>query len=204
MVTKLTGFAVIMIIVMLLFIIPFLNDRPQGTWDQQLGKRERKLEKIDNSNDKEKEKAIITVNSPELIDVVVNKERKLPEGYIPSDLVIPNVKFSFVGREEKSYMRKDAAVALEKLFYFAKQEGIQLFAVSGYRSEKRQKMIYENNLKEKGQQHTDKYSAKSGHSEHQTGLVMDVSAKSVNNTLETTFADTKEGKWLEENAHRAG
>ena len=33
---------------------------------------------------------------------------------------------------------------------------------------------------------------------------MDVSANSVNNTLETQFANTIEGKWLKNNAHRAG
>ncbi|PEK12086.1 peptidase M15 [Bacillus toyonensis] len=43
---------------------------------------------------------------------------------------------------------------------------------------------------------------KTGHSEHQTGLTMDV--KSINNELELSFAKTKEGKWLKENVHRAG
>lgn len=33
---------------------------------------------------------------------------------------------------------------------------------------------------------------------------MDVSSKSANNELELSFAKTKEGKWLKENAHRAG
>ena len=66
------------------------------------------------------------------------------------------------------------------------------------------KKLYANNVKRKGQEHTDRFSAKPGHSEHQTGLTMDVSSKSANNELELTFANTKEGKWLKENAHRAG
>lgn len=33
---------------------------------------------------------------------------------------------------------------------------------------------------------------------------MNVSSKSTNNELELSFAKTKEGKWLKENAHRAG
>ena len=53
-------------------------------------------------------------------------------------------------------------------------------------------------MKRKGQEHTDRFSAKPGHSEHQTGLTMDVSSKSANNELELTFANTKEGKWLKE------
>ncbi|PFS62799.1 D-alanyl-D-alanine carboxypeptidase [Bacillus cereus] len=135
---------------------------------------------------------------------VVNKEYGLPEDYKPEDLVVPNVPFSFSGTLEKSYLRKEAAEALEKLFDIAKKEGIQLNAVSGFRSYDYQKNLYANNVKRKGQEHTDRFSAKPGHSEHQTGLTMDVSSKSANNELELTFANTKEGKWLKENAYRAG
>ncbi|MCC2329305.1 M15 family metallopeptidase [Bacillus wiedmannii] len=138
------------------------------------------------------------------IQAVVNKEYGLPEDYKPEDLVVPNVPFSFSGTLEKSYLRKEAAEALERLFDLAKKEGIQLNAVSGFRSYDYQKNLYANNVKRKGQEHTDRFSAKPGHSEHQTGLTMDVSSKSANNELELTFANTKEGKWLKENAHRAG
>lgn len=138
------------------------------------------------------------------VQAVVNKEYGLPEDYKPEDLVVPNVPFSFSGTLEKSYLRKEAAEALEKLFDLAKKEGIQLNAVSGFRSYDYQKNLYANNVKRKGQEHTDRFSAKPGHSEHQTGLTMDVSSKSANNELELTFANTKEGKWLKENAYRAG
>lgn len=138
------------------------------------------------------------------VQAVVNKEYGLPEDYKPEDLVVPNVPFSFSGTLEKSYLRKEAAEALERLFNLAKKEGIQLNAVSGFRSYDYQKKLYANNVKRKGQEHTDRFSAKPGHSEHQTGLTMDVSSKSANNELELTFANTKEGKWLKENAHRAG
>ncbi|MFE9080969.1 M15 family metallopeptidase [Bacillus mobilis] len=138
------------------------------------------------------------------VQAVVNKEYGLPEDYKPEDLVVPNVPFSFSGTLEKSYLRKEAAEALERLFDLAKKEGIELNAVSGFRSYDYQKNLYANNVKRKGQEHTDRFSAKPGHSEHQTGLTMDVSSKSANNELELTFANTKEGKWLKENAYRAG
>ncbi len=128
----------------------------------------------------------------------------MPEDYKPEDLVVPNVPVSFSGTLEKSYLRKEAAEVLERLFDLANKEGIQLNAVSGFRSYDYQKKLYANNVKRKGQEHTDRFSAKPGHSEHQTGLTMDVSSKSANNELELTFANTKEGKWLKENAHRAG
>lgn len=146
----------------------------------------------------------ITIVSPNTMDVVVNKNRKLPSNYKPDDLVVPNVKFAFDGIQEKSHLRKEAAIALEKLFALAKQDGIVLYAISGFRSEQYQQTVYKRNVKTQGQVQADKVSAKPGHSEHQTGLTMDVSANSVNNTLETQFANTIEGKWLKNNAHRAG
>ncbi|MCU5404248.1 M15 family metallopeptidase [Bacillus cereus] len=145
-----------------------------------------------------------SITIPDAIDVVVNKHRKLPSGYKPNDLIVPNVKFAFDGMQEKSHMRKEAAIALEKLFSLAKQDGIQLYAISGFRSEQYQKSVYKRNVETQGQVQADTVSAKPGHSEHQTGLAMDVSAKSVNHTLETTFSNTIEGKWLKDNAHRAG
>lgn len=48
---------------------------------------------------------------PESITVLVNREYLLPEEYIPEDLVVPDVPFSFYGTYEKSYMRKAAASA---------------------------------------------------------------------------------------------
>ncbi|CAM4315034.1 D-alanyl-D-alanine carboxypeptidase [Bacillus manliponensis] len=143
-------------------------------------------------------------NNPESIQFVVNKHNKLPDGYKPNDLVVPNVSFAFTGVVEKSHLRKEAAAALEKLFTLAKQEGIKLNAVSGFRSYEYQKSVYANSVRRNGQEHANRFSAKPGHSEHQTGLVMDVSANSANNELEIDFAETKEGQWLKENAHRAG
>ncbi|MEQ3594236.1 MULTISPECIES: M15 family metallopeptidase [Bacillus] len=175
--------------------------------NQSVGKEPKKTnyETHENSINREKNGTSNNIASSfASIQAVVNKEYGLPEDYKPEDLVIPNVPFSFSGTLEKSYLRKEAAEALERLFDLAKKEGIQLNAVSGFRSYDYQKNLYANNVKRKGQEHTDRFSAKPGHSEHQTGLTMDVSSKSANNELELTFANTKEGKWLKENAHRAG
>ncbi|MCM3735496.1 M15 family metallopeptidase [Bacillus cytotoxicus] len=142
--------------------------------------------------------------NPNDIHIIVNKNSKLPDGYKPNDLVVPDVTFAFSGICEKSYMRKEAARALENLFALAKKDGITLQAVSGFRSLEYQKSVYQNNVKKQGKEQADRVSARPGHSEHQTGLTMDVSASSVNNTLEQSFGNTKEGKWLAKNAHRAG
>lgn len=136
--------------------------------------------------------------------VIVNKQYALPADYVPQDLVVPDVLFNFNFYDEKKLLRQVAATALEDLFNAAKEEGFTLYAISGYRSYDRQKEIYDSNIATKGEEYTNRYSAKPGHSEHQTGLSMDVSTISVDNRLEPVFAYTPEGKWLAKNAHRFG
>lgn len=144
------------------------------------------------------------VTNSEAMTVIVNKQRSLPEGYEPDDLVEPNVPFSFDGPHEKRHMRKEAAEALQKLFAGAKADDIELRAVSGYRSYQRQVSIYNNNVKTKGKEYTDRVSSVPGHSEHQTGLAIDVSSPSVGNAIEEVFGTSKEGQWLAEHAAEYG
>lgn len=147
---------------------------------------------------------VILDTDPNSITVLVNKELSLPSDYVPADLVVPNVLFSFDFYDEKKLMRKEAAIALENLFAAASSDGMALNGVSAYRSYERQYEIFTNNVKVKGLEHTTKYSAIPGYSEHQTGLSIDVSTKSCNNRLDATFADTKESEWLIKNAHLYG
>lgn len=50
----------------------------------------------------------------------------------------------------------------------------QITAVSGWRSIREQQNIYEQSLRENGREYTGKYVALPGHSEHQTGLAIDL------------------------------
>lgn len=141
---------------------------------------------------------------PDSITVLVNRVYPLPSDYVPLNLVVPDVKFSFSYLNDKRKMRKVAATALEKLFKAAQEKKLELVGVSGYRSYARQKEIYDRNILTRGQSATDTVSAKPGSSEHQTGLTIDVSAQSVNYRLDQSFGDTKEGQWLAKNAHLYG
>ncbi|WP_392389017.1 M15 family metallopeptidase [Gorillibacterium timonense] len=134
----------------------------------------------------------------------MNKTRKLPADYVPADLVEPNVRFSFSEKLEKRKMRKEAAGALEKLFAGAKKDGVILYAVSGYRSYKTQESLFNAYVKRDGEAEASRYSARAGTSEHQTGLAMDVSSKSVNYQLSEKFGETAEGKWLAKHASEYG
>ncbi|MDL4842728.1 M15 family metallopeptidase [Aquibacillus rhizosphaerae] len=147
---------------------------------------------------------LTVVDNPNSIEVFVNKQRKLPDGWNPSNLVVPNVPFYFDEYLPKKQMKQVAANALEELFNAAESEGLNLVAASGYRSYDRQKVIYENNVATNGKEHADKFSAQPGTSEHQTGLAMDVTTAEVAFALEQTFKQTSEGSWLAENAHKFG
>ncbi len=136
---------------------------------------------------------------------LVNKEFYLPEDYTPGDLVRPDVTFSFGEVEiEKSLMRKEAAKALEQMFSAAAKNGIELYAISGYRSYSRQKSLFEAEVNRVGIEKAAEAVAIPGASEHQSGLAMDISSKSNKFYLNEAFADTTEGKWLKDNAHRFG
>ncbi|MGM7635281.1 M15 family metallopeptidase [Bacillus sp. Hm123] len=145
------------------------------------------------------------IANPENVLALVNKEFTLPGEYKPADLVRPNVPFSFGNQDiEKSYMRKEAAEAMEEMFQAAEQDGIYLFAVSGYRSYERQQQILANQIAKVGEEKALEAVAPPGSSEHQTGLTMDISAESVQFDLVQSFETTPEGQWLEQNAHQFG
>lgn len=136
---------------------------------------------------------------------LVNKEFFLAAEYEPEDLVRPKVAFSFGDEDiEKSYLRKEAAEALEKMFAKAEKEGIYLFAVSGYRSYHRQESILHAEIEKVGEEKALEAVAPPGSSEHQSGLSMDISSESVQFQLTEEFGEKKEGKWLRENAHHFG
>lgn len=149
--------------------------------------------------------SVVLDTDPKSITVLVNKELPLlPKDFVPEDLVVPNVLFSIKYFDEKKQMRSEAAKALEELFQGATQDNMTLYAISGYRSYLRQYDIFTSNIRKQGLEHTKQYSATPGYSEHQTGLSIDVSAKSANNRLDSSFAETLEGKWLAENAYLYG
>lgn len=145
----------------------------------------------------------IIVN-PENMLSVVNKVQNLPSSYTPEDLVIPNVLFPFSGDLPKKYLRKEAALALEEMFQAALHDGIEMMAISGYRSYDRQAEIFFNKAKNVGDEEANQLVAYPGQSEHQTGLAIDVSSPDFGFKLEEEFGETTAGIWLQQNAYQFG
>lgn len=157
-----------------------------------------------NDTASENEEGLLMVLNPNSIAVIVNKERYLADDYIPSDLVEVNVPFSFEGQNERRFLRQEAAEALERLFEQADEDHMDLVAVSGYRSYATQHSLFHHYVSIHGEEETLTFSAYPGTSEHQTGLTMDVSTPSIGNALKQSFADTKEGQWVKDNAAEFG
>ena len=137
------------------------------------------------------------------IKVLVNKINWLSRDFTPIDLIIAKVGFLPDTNSEAMFLRRESAKALEKLFKSAKKEKIALYAVSGYRSYQRQSEIFKNNLKKTGEL-ANKYSARPGQSEHQTGLAIDVTCKDVEFALVEEFEKTNAYLWLLKNSYKFG
>lgn len=135
---------------------------------------------------------------------IINRTFPLPKDYVPEDLVVPDVRFSFNEICDKRKLRKKAADALEELFAAAEMDQIYLYGVSGYRSYSRQSEIYYGNIFTKGAEYTNQYSAMPGTSEHQSGLAIDLSCESVGFGLTEAFSESNEGLWLKEHAWEYG
>ncbi|HAX72913.1 MAG TPA: hypothetical protein DCY20_05265 [Firmicutes bacterium] len=144
---------------------------------------------------------IKSIQNPNALMVLVNKNYALSSSYKPSDLRILNV----TSVNGTIYLRSEAASQAEALFAAAaNEEGLTLLGRSGYRSYQTQSDLYSSYVKNNGQAAADTFSARPGHSEHQTGLALDITASSVNSELTTSFGYTTEGQWVKENAHRFG
>ncbi len=136
--------------------------------------------------------------------ILVNKQIALPAGYKPADLVTANIDFVESATGERKMLRKEAAQAIEKLMTGAKAADIELKGTSAFRSYDYQVQLFNNYVARDGKEQAMKYSAPPGHSEHQTGLAIDVSSASVGYQLTQSLEQTKEGKWLADNAHTYG
>lgn len=141
--------------------------------------------------------------NPDSVKVLVNKQYALPEDYAPEDLVTVEVP-TVLENPEIRQLREVASDALTEMFAAAEEEGIILHARSGYRSYQTQVQLFNSYVENHGEEAANRYSARPGESEHQTGLAMDVTSESANYQLSEEFGSTPEGIWVEENAHEFG
>ena len=122
--------------------------------------------------------------------ILVNKYHSLGE-YEPNDL-------QPLSYDAKYEMRKKARDAFEELVSFAKLDNVYIRPYSAYRSYEYQNSLYNRYVNRDGKEKADTYSARPGHSEHQTGLAVDVWSEGYTEILES------DAKWLKDNSYKYG
>lgn len=129
--------------------------------------------------------------------ILVNKYNYVTENYVPENLQPLNTSYARSGMQLVDIAKE----AFESMSDDAKKEGMNIIAMSSYRSYDYQVNLYNNYVKTDGKEAADTYSARPGYSEHQTGLAVDV----YNLELPyTSFEKTEEFNWMQENAHKYG
>lgn len=87
----------------------------------------------------------------------------------------------------------------------AKENGFNLYIGSGYRSYSTQSKVYKNYVKRDGKAKADTYSARPGHSEHQSGLAIDICDYNYKGKcINSGYNNTESAKWLSDNAYKYG
>lgn len=130
------------------------------------------------------------INNQDEYTVLVNKYHSLGT-YAPTDLKSLSYNASYKLREK-------AADAFEKLVSAAKLDNVFIRPYSAYRSYTYQTSLYDRYVKRDGKEEADTYSARPGHSEHQTGLAVDVWTEGKQEIM------PKDAEWLKQNSYKYG
>ena len=144
----------------------------------------------------------LSIDDPNSYWMIADKLHALdPADWEPPDLVeVP------VAHTNQPFLRRvasDAAVAMFAAFA-SESGGLQMQSQSAYRSYSTQESVYAGWVSRLGQAGADLTSTRPQYSEHQTGLLIDVSASPANCTLGQCFADIPQGQWLASEAWRFG
>ena len=128
---------------------------------------------------------------------IVNKFNYLGSDFIPNDLVLLDNKYAKSG----IYLVREAKDKLEIMLNDSVKENLKIRVSSAYRSYTYQVNLYNRYVRSDGVALADTYSARPGYSEHQSGLVVDLSR---NFESFDTFENTDEYKWLVANSYKYG
>ncbi|WP_062136131.1 M15 family metallopeptidase [Demequina aestuarii] len=126
--------------------------------------------------------------------VVVNKSRAIdPLTWVPPEL----------DSDGGAPMVPEASLALAAMRAAAADAGVAISVGSGYRAYGSQRSIYSEYVSRWGRARADRFSARPGHSEHQSGFAVDVFG-SLGCRLKACFADEPAGEWVVAHGHEYG
>ena len=141
--------------------------------------------------------------STELL-TVVTQQFSLPESYVPPDLVSLSDYFdNSITLDQTLYVRQVVIDSLQRLIEEMHTAGLRPSIISAYRSFDEQALAWH--------WWSNQYpgrvailSSRPGYSEHQLGTTIDFGSPALDHLFHVDFANTAEGVWLTNNAHRFG
>lgn len=130
--------------------------------------------------------------------ILTNKFNYLESTYNSDNMIKVSNQYSY---GDNQWLKSSAYDAFLNMFNDAKKEGLTLIINSSFRSYEDQGEIYNQFESSRGDEYADKFAARAGYSEHQTGLAVDIQTY---NSTGSTFEEFDEFKWLQKNAHKYG
>ncbi len=140
---------------------------------------------------------VVKVKDPDDLLVLVNKYNCLPDNYKPDDIVYEPGAYG-----NNVPMRKIIQEPFQKLQKAAKEEGINFKPSTAFRNQSFQATLYNKYVNNDGKEAADRYSARPGCSEHQTGLSIDL--RNINLGTTGTRLTEENYNWLKDNAYKYG
>lgn len=113
-------------------------------------------------------------------------------------ILVANKTYSLPADFNPAKLSDECLEAFSNMQNAAKRLRLNIYISSGFRSYSLQNSIYNRYCAQDGKALADRYSARPGHSEHQTGLAIDL------NTISQSFANTAAGHWIEAHCHEYG
>ena len=164
----------------------YLAYRTGGAWTL-----EQVLRIVNTDNDLPRFTAAVDADPDDGDLILVNKYSRLASDYVPEDLVTVEPAYSNGGKLKSEV--NDAFCDLVEAMWA--ETGLHLVNASPYRSYQTQKNLYARYRTQYSEATTDRFSARAGYSEHQTGLAVDINADGVTSTGEEVYTWLKEHAW---------
>lgn len=130
--------------------------------------------------------------------MLVNKFYHLDEKFVRDDIKNISLAYSYDGNSASEIVIQNFKLMRDDV---EEELGVRLMVNSSYRSYKDQDEIY-TSFKKVSLQYADSYAARPGHSEHQTGLALDIT--SLEHKSQKEFTESQEYQWLKDNCYKYG
>lgn len=188
-----------------------------GDYDfDKVGEYELYYEAKDSSNNitKEKFKLIVkdVANPSNRDDYIIDKTFVTSKGFhgvtkngltYIEDILIVNKTYALPSTYNPG-LNEEALSHFNEMIASAKLDGFNIHLQSGFRSYSHQNNLYNGYVKRSGKEAADTFSARPGHSEHQSGFAIDVCNNNSNVCINSGFDSTTDAKWLSDNCYKYG